>query len=333
MNILVTGGAGYIGSAVVSVLSERGYNVSIIDKSPPSDYLKSIAKCYTGYFHDKSLLNKIVSDSNGIDLVIHMAALISAPDSVKTPELYYSENLYNSMLLLDSCIELNIKKFIFSSSAAVYDYSKYSLEAGVPKISEDDTPLPTTPYGSSKLFFENILQDICHTKSIEAIALRYFNPIGASSRSLYGRKDFGLGVFGALLKTLLKKQDKFIIAGTDFNTPDGTGVRDYIHIEDLAEAHINAIENFQEAIKGHNGYNVFNIGSGVATSVKQLLALFEESSKAKLPFVNGDRREGDPPGGSGDISKAKKVLKWSPKRAIKEAVKDDLKWFEKIYKD
>lgn len=323
MKILVTGGTGYIGSHTAVELLNSGYEIVIIDnfsnsKSDVLDKIKLITnkdfKFYEGDVCNKDLLRKIFSE-NKIDAVIHFAGYKAVGESVKKPIMYYRNNIDSTLSLIEVMNEFNCKKIVFSSSATVYG-NPTTLPI------KEDFPLSTTnPYGSTKLMIENILRDLYISDNDWSIALlRYFNPIGAHVSGLIGENPKGIpnNLMPYIVKVANKELDELSIFGNDYDTPDGTGVRDYIHVVDLAKGHIKAIEK----ILKDKGIDAYNLGTGIGYSVLDLVTAFEKVNKIKVPYKITDRRPGDIASCYADSSYALEKLNWKAEKGIEEMCRD-----------
>lgn len=323
MKILVTGGTGYIGSHTAVELLNSGYEIVIIDnfsnsKSDVLDKIKLITnkdfKFYEGDVCNKDLLRKIFSE-NKIDAVIHFAGYKAVGESVKKPIMYYRNNIDSTLSLIEVMNEFNCKKIVFSSSATVYG-NPTTLPI------KEDFPLSTTnPYGSTKLMIENILRDLYISDNDWSIALlRYFNPIGAHISGLIGENPKGIpnNLMPYIVKVASKELDELSIFGNDYDTPDGTGVRDYIHVVDLAKGHIKAIEK----ILKDKGIDAYNLGTGIGYSVLDLVTTFERVNNIKVPYKITDRRPGDIASCYADSSYALEKLNWKAEKGIEEMCRD-----------
>lgn len=323
MKILVTGGTGYIGSHTAVELLNSGYEIVIIDnfsnsKSDVLDKIKLITnkdfKFYEGDVCNKDLLKKIFSE-NKIDAVIHFAGYKAVGESVKKPIMYYRNNIDSTLSLIEVMNEFNCKKIVFSSSATVYG-NPTTLPI------KEDFPLSTTnPYGSTKLMIENILRDLYISDNDWSIALlRYFNPIGAHISGLIGENPKGIpnNLMPYIVKVANKELDELSIFGNDYDTPDGTGVRDYIHVVDLAKGHIKAIEK----ILKDKGIDAYNLGTGIGYSVLDLVTTFERVNNIKVPYKITDRRPGDIASCYADSSYALEKLNWKAEKGIEEMCRD-----------
>ncbi|KKT30255.1 MAG: UDP-glucose-4-epimerase [Parcubacteria group bacterium GW2011_GWA1_44_13] len=325
--ILVTGGAGFIGSHICAELVAEGYDVIIVDnfinsKESVIERLEKITgkriPFYKVDIRDREALEKIFGE-HAIEAVIHCAGLKSVGESVKDPLLYYDNNVYGSVVLLQVMAKHNVKKIVFSSSACVY-----GTEASVP-YTETSSIKPVNPYGKSKLFVEEILRDLASSDPDWRVALlRYFNPIGAHSSGLIGEDPNGtpnnLLPYISQVATGLKPE--LLVFGNDYETPDGTGVRDYIHVVDLALGHTKALAWLDE----NTGVLTANLGTGKGVSVLELIEAFSRASGRPVPYQFVPRRAGDIASYYADISYAKKELGWHATHTIDEACEDVWRW-------
>jgi UDP-glucose 4-epimerase len=327
MNVLVTGGAGYIGSHVVVALFNAGHKVRIIDNLSSSDkqaldgiqeILKTNIPFIKGDVRDVDLVCKALMEYK-VDSVIHLAGLKSVGESLSDPLNYYQNNIAGLLSLLEAMKRAKVMRLVFSSSATVYGVPKYL------PIDEAHILSPINPYGRTKLQSEEILFDLSSSNpDWKIICLRYFNPVGAHQSGLIGENPVGRpnNIFPYLLDVILKKYDFFSIFGSDYKTTDGTGVRDYIHIEDLAEGHIAAL-NYLHLL---NGCDFFNLGTGTGCSVLELIAVFESIINTDIPIKLVERREGDVASCFAGVNKANEILGWKAKRKIEEMCLSGLKW-------
>lgn len=330
MKILVTGGLGYIGSHTVVELIKENYKVVIVDNLSNSDKevltkIKQITGIQVPFYNydctDYKALQEVFSNHQFAG-IIHFAGLKSVNESVLMPGKYYFNNVVSTIVLAKLAIKYNVNKFIFSSSATVYGEQKPPLTELMP-LGET-----INPYGETKKISERILTDFTiSNKDFNVILLRYFNPIGAHSSALIGERPIGKpnNLMPYLTQTAKGINEKLYVFGNDYPTPDGTGIRDYIHVVDLAIGHIKAL-NYN-----WSGVEVFNLGTGKGTSVLQLIKAFEAVNKIKVPFVITNRRPGDLAVSYANVYKAKQLLKWQAKYDIKQMVKDSWE-FEKRLK-
>jgi UDP-glucose 4-epimerase len=325
--ILVTGGSGYIGSHTVILLLEAGYDVVVVDNLSNSslESLRRVEKI-TGksvVFHrvdlrDRAKLNTVFKE-NVFAGVIHFAGLKAVGESTQIPLEYYEQNIYGTINLLKVMQQHNCHRIVFSSSATVY-----GDPASVP-ITEDFPTSATNPYGSSKLFVEQIMRDLAASDDKwHIVLLRYFNPVGAHESGLIGEDPKGIpnNLMPFISQVAVGKRDKLSVFGNDYPTIDGTGVRDYIHVVDLSDAHVKAIQK----IDALNGVSTFNLGTENGYSVLQMIEAFEKGSGKKIPYQIAERRPGDIAECWANASKAQKVLGWSATRGLKEMVADSWRW-------
>lgn len=327
MAVLVTGGAGYIGSHTSIELLENGYEVIIVDNLSNSDKIvidriKEITgkepKFYEIDTTDRERL-EVVFKENKIDSVIHFAALKAVGESVSMPLEYYSNNLINTLVVLDLMKKYDVKKFVFSSSATVYG------DPHTCPILEDFPLSVTNPYGRTKLMVEDMLRDICYAdKTIDVAILRYFNPIGAHKSGRIGEEPSGIpnNIMPYITKVAIGQLPHLNVFGDDYPTPDGTGVRDYIHVLDLASGHVKALEKLNE----NPGLVTYNLGTGKGYSVLELVNALKKASGREIPYKITSRREGDIASCYADPSKAEKELGWNTKYKIDEMCEDSWRW-------
>lgn len=327
MSILITGGAGYIGSHTSVELLKAGYDIVIADNFSNSkpEVLNRIEeltgkkfKFYEIDILDRDSLNKVFLE-NSIEAVIHFAGLKSVGESVAMPISYYYNNITGGLILAEVMAKHDVKKIVFSSSATVYGMNNVSPLT-------EDLPLSTTnPYGSTKLMIEQIFQDIYVSDKDWSIALlRYFNPIGAHESGRIGEDPKGTpnNIMPYITQVAVGKRDKLSIFGDDYDTHDGTGVRDYIHVVDLAKGHLKAVEK----IMGTKGIDAYNLGTGIGYSVLDLVKNFEEATGVKVPYVITKNRPGDIATCFSDPTKALKELGWKTEKTLKDMCKDSWRW-------
>ncbi|WP_439425052.1 UDP-glucose 4-epimerase GalE [Oenococcus alcoholitolerans] len=322
MNVLVTGGAGYIGSHTVDRLLAHGDKVTVIDnlwtghrKAVPEE-----VKFYENDVRDKAALKKIF-DENNFDAVVHFAALTQVGESMEKPLFYFDNNTYGVIALLEAMREHNVKKIVFSSSAATY---------GVPEhnpITEEDPQKPINPYGLTKLQMEQIMDWSDKAYGIKGVALRYFNVAGAKEDGSIGEDHRPEShMIPNILKAAQGKKDKITIFGDDYNTPDGTNVRDYVHVVDLADAHVLALEYLQK----NNRSNRFNLGTDTGMSNKQLIDAAKKVTGIDFKVEYGPRRAGDPDALVASPKKAEEVLGWKPKLSnVEDEIRTAWNWMTK----
>lgn len=328
MSILVTGGAGYIGSHTCVELLEAGYEVVVVDNlyNASPEALKRVEKItgksvtfYEADILDKEALNKIF-EAHEIEAVIHFAGYKAVGESVRKPIEYYYNNMTGTLVLCDVMRAHGVKNIVFSSSATVYgDPAQIPITENCPKGQ------PTNPYGWTKSMLEQVLTDI-HTSDPEwnVILLRYFNPIGAHKSGMIGEDPKGIpnNLLPYIAQVAVGKREMLGVFGNDYDTPDGTGVRDYIHVVDLAAGHVKAIEKLRE----NPGVEVYNLGTGNGYSVLQVVAAFEKACGHAIPYEIKARREGDIATCYCDPEKAKNELGWVAKYGIDEMCEDSWRW-------
>ena len=327
MSILITGGAGFIGSHTCVEMLNSGYDVVVVDNldnssSESLDRVEKITgkkvKFYKEDVRSREALRKIFTE-NSIEAVIHFAGLKAVGESVREPIMYYDNNLINTLVLLETMNEFGVKKIVFSSSATVYGVAtEMPLVEGMPLGA-------INPYGRTKLFIEHILTDLYAADKDWCVALlRYFNPIGAHKSGLIGEDPKGIpnNLMPYISQVAVGKLDKLHVFGNDYKTIDGTGVRDYIHVVDLALGHVKAIE----WVLKNTGCEPFNLGTGNGTSVLQLRDAFVKATGVDVPYVIDPRRPGDPDEVYANADKAKKVLGWTAKYGIEEMCEDTWRW-------
>ena len=324
MKILVTGGAGYIGRTVVSALEDRGHTPIILDSFVTGRREFVEGKIfYEGDIVDRDVLVQIFNDHPDISHCIHFAALIVVPDSVANPYGYYVENVSKSLQLFKYLNELGCQNIVFSSSASLYDVVKGF------KVTEDAPLKPSSPYARTKYMMEMVLQDFCAAYDMRGIALRYFNPIGADPLMRSGAHiQFPSHVLAKLLEAANHKDSIFNITGVEWPTRDGSGIRDYIHVWDLAQAHVLAIENFDKAFSQSKDtdYLVINLGTGNGVTVKELVSIFEGVLGRTVNKVESDARLGDVAGAFASCERANSLIGWEAQLSIEEAIRHALQW-------
>ncbi|WP_090791659.1 UDP-glucose 4-epimerase GalE [Pelagirhabdus alkalitolerans] len=321
MNILVTGGIGYIGSHTVVELINKGHHVIIVDNLSNSNIKTlNIIENLTNKkvpFYQKDVTDKQallnIFNNNKIDGVIHFAGLKAVGESVEKPLMYYQNNLMATITLTEVCSEYDVKKIVFSSSATVYGNQTSPMNETMKLLQT------TNPYGETKAMSERIFQDIAKADpQFSIVLLRYFNPVGAHSSGLLGENPSGTpnNLVPYMTKVAKGKLDRLFIYGNDYDTVDGTGIRDYIHVVDLAKGHVAAIENLTK------GLDIYNLGTGKGTSVLEMIDTFEKVNQIKIPYEIVERRPGDIATCYADVTKAEKELAWQAKLSVGEMLKD-----------
>lgn len=323
--ILVTGGAGFIGSHTCVELLEAGYDIIVVDnfsnsKPEALSRVKKITgkdfKFYEADLLDLDKLNAIFDENDDIDAVIHFAGLKAVGESVRMPLEYYHNNITGTLMLIDAMRKHGVKKIVFSSSATVY-----GVNNPVPYVETMPTNSSTNPYGYTKVMIEQILKDVCVSDNEWSVALlRYFNPIGAHKSGLIGEDPNGIpnNLFPYIAQVAVGKLEALGVFGNDYDTPDGTGVRDYIHVVDLAKGHLCAVKYVIE----HTGVEAVNLGTGKGSSVLDVLHAFEKACGRELPYVIKPRRDGDIAWCYSEPTKAKELFGWEAQFGIDEMCAD-----------
>jgi len=328
MKVLITGGAGYIGSTICSALEDSGHTPVILDSlvTGRKEFTKNRI-FYHADISDREAVAKVFAEHPDIYATIHCAALIVVPESVSMPYEYYRENVVKSMDFFMQLNELGHPRLVFSSSAAVYDVVPGFM------VTEESPLKPLSPYSRTKYMMEMVLKDFSHAYNIKGIALRYFNPIGADPQMRSGIHDKNPShVLGKLVEVALGKEPVFNITGTNWPTRDGTGIRDYIHVWDLASAHIKAVQRFDQIIEKaatpETPYAVINLGTGRGVTVREFVAAFEKVYGKTINKAETDPRPGDVAGAYANADKAWELLGWKAEMPIEQGIADALKWGE-----
>ena len=332
MKILVTGGTGYIGSHTSVVLLQKGYDVVIADnlcnsKRVVVDRIEELGGRKVSFYkcdlRDEPALREVFAKEK-IDAVIHFAGLKAVGESPTHPLTYYDNNLSSTLTLLRVMEDFGVKSIVFSSSATVYG------DKATPPLKED-VPLPmsaTNPYGFTKIMIEQILKDYCHAHAdFNAVLLRYFNPVGAHESGRIGEDPSGIpnNLAPYITQTLVGKRDKLHVFGNDYPTPDGTCIRDYIHVQDLAAGHVAAIKLFEN----HTcGIKIYNLGTGHGFSVLEVINAFSKAAGRQVPYEFVGRREGDLPESYADADKAYREMGWKAEKTLDDMCRDALHWQE-----
>ncbi len=303
--VLITGGAGYIGSHTALLMAQNGYQVIILDSLGYQQTLNAPwATFINDDFANQTTLSHIFSNYN-IQAVMHFAAFIEVNASIADPRIYYQNNVTKTCTLLQSMLEHKIHHFIFSSSCALYGIPEYT------PIDETHPKSPIMPYGSSKHMVETILHDFAHAYNLDFVSLRYFNAAGAQPEHNLGEQHQPETHIIPLLLRALRMQKPFKIFGTDYDTPDGTCIRDFLHVKDIAIAHYLALQHLEQG----NPSDCFNLGTGNGTSIKELIEAAQQTFGVKLHIVHDKRREGDPAILVANAQKAKHILNWQPQHS------------------
>lgn len=326
--ILVTGGAGYIGSHTTLALLDAGYEVVVVDNlcnSSPESLLRVARICgkapvfVQGDIRDRSLLDELFA-SYKICAVLHFAGLKAVGESVRQPLDYYENNVAGSVTLCQAMAQAGVFRLVFSSSATVY-----GEPAQMPILEDFPTGTPTNPYGRSKLMVEQLLQDLAYSDPRWNIALlRYFNPVGAHQSGLIGEDPNGIpnNLLPYVSQVAIGTLKQLSVFGDDYPTPDGTGIRDYIHVVDLAEGHLKALQ----AINQKTGVNIWNLGTGTGYSVLEMIRAFEQASEQPVPYQIVDRRQGDIAECWAGPAKAELELGWKAERGLQDMMTDTWRW-------
>ncbi len=325
MKVLVTGGAGYIGSTTAKALEQAGHTPVILDSllTGPLAFVRDRI-FYEGDIADRALVRRVVEEHPDLDATIHMAARIVVPESVEQPYEYYRDNVAKSLELFDELDRLGKPRVIFSSSASLYAL-KDDFE-----VTEQDPLDPTSPYARTKRMMEEVLQDMALATDLRAIILRYFNPIGSDpdlESGIYAKEPSH--VLGQLVMAARGQKDSFTITGTEHPTRDGTGIRDYIHVWDLARAHVRAVEQFDEVLAAAGAPSVvINIGTGAGVTVRELIASFERVFGQDVPVTEAPPRPGDAVGAFANVDRSAELLGWHSEQTLDDAISSALAWGE-----
>ena len=326
MKVLVTGGAGYIGSITAKALEQAGHTPVVLDSllTGPQAFVRDRI-FYEGDIADRALVARVVEEHPDIAATIHMAARIVVPESVQLPYEYYRDNVSKSLELFDQLEQLDKPRVLFSSSASLY--------ATTPdfEVREGDPLDPSSPYARTKRMMEEVLQDMAAATDLRAIILRYFNPIGSDpdlESGIYAKEPSH--VLGQLVMAARGQKDSFTITGTDHPTRDGTGLRDYIHVWDLARAHVRAVERFDDVIDSTDASSVVvNVGTGVGVTVRELVSAFERVFGQEVPVTEAAPRPGDAVGAFANVDRAHELLGWRSELSLDDALASALAWGEK----
>jgi UDP-glucose 4-epimerase len=330
MKALITGGAGYIGSSIASAMIDKGDTPIILDSLIKGKQEFAANRIfYHGDIADRALLARIFSEHPDIYCTIHCAALAVVSESVEQPYKYYRENVSKSLEFFQALIELGYPHLIFSSSASIYKATPPAFQV------QEESPLTAScPYAQTKIMTEQILADLCQASPLQAISLRYFNPIGADPKSRTGPYDKEpTHLLGSLVEVATGRRKVFELNGINWPTRDGSAIRDFIHVWDLASAHLLALEKFDEVIRNDNtggrSYSVINLGTENGVTVREFVAAFERVLGREIDKVETDPRPGDSAGAYASCAKAQKLLGWQAERTLEEGVADSLAWDSK----
>jgi UDP-glucose 4-epimerase len=326
VKILVTGGAGYIGSTTAKALEVAGHVPVVLDSllTGPQAFVRDRI-FYEGDIGDRALVRRIVDEHPDLDATIHMAARIVVPESVEKPYEYYRDNVAKSLELFDQLEQLGKPRVVFSSSGSLYAI-KDSFE-----VVEDDPLAPTSPYARTKWMIEQVLEDMAAATDLRAIMLRYFNPIGSDpdlETGIYAKEPSH--VLGRLVMAARGQIDGFTITGTDHPTRDGTGIRDYLHVWDLARAHVRAVERFDEVLATVGAPSVvINVGRGEGVTVRELVTAFERVIGHPLPVTEAPPRPGDAVGAFANVDRSHELLQWATELSLDEGIASALAWADR----
>ncbi|MBA4398592.1 MAG: UDP-glucose 4-epimerase GalE [Anaerolinea sp.] len=328
MKFLITGGAGYIGSTIASAMEDSGHTPVILDNlSVGKREFTRGRSFYQADIADQAALETIFRDHSDISAVIHCAALAVVPESVEKPYQYYRENVAKSLELFRTLNQLGCKRVLFSSSASIYDIVPGFM------VTEDSPLNPSSPYARTKFMMEMVLRDFCAAYGMRGIALRYFNPIGADPKMRSGiHVERPSHVLGKLVDVALGNLPYFELTGVDWPTRDGSGIRDYIHVWDLAAAHLAAVTNFdavfERAGNPSDNYLVINLGTGRGVTVREIVTAFENVFGKKVPLREMPPRPGDVAGAFANADTAGRLLGWEATSSIEQGIASALKWGE-----
>ncbi|MGC4110524.1 MAG: UDP-glucose 4-epimerase GalE [Nocardioides sp.] len=336
MKILVTGGAGYIGSVTAKALESAGHVPVILDSllTGPLAFVRDRI-FYEGDIGDRELIRRIVADHPDLDATIHMAARIVVPESVAQPYEYYRDNVAKSLELFDELVALGKPRVVFSSSGSLYAV-KSAAPGDAPdtdlfEVREEDALAPTSPYAATKWMIERVLADMAVATALRAVTLRYFNPIGSDpdlESGIYAKEPSH--VLGQLVMVATGQRDHFTVTGTDHPTRDGTGLRDYLHVWDLARAHVRAVERFDEILETAGTPSVvINVGRGDGVTVRELIAAFERVTGRPVPTTLAPPRPGDAVGAYANADRARELLDWQTELSLDEAIASALAWADR----
>jgi UDP-glucose 4-epimerase len=323
VKVLVTGGAGYIGSTTAKALEVAGHTPVILDSllTGPRAFVRDRV-FYEGDIADRALLRRVVDEHPDLDCTIHMAARIVVPESVEKPYEYYRDNVAKSLELFDELVAVGKPRVLFSSSASLYAMVEDF------EVTEDSPLEPPSPYARTKRMMETVLEDLAVATDLRAVILRYFNPIGSDpdlESGVYAREPSH--VLGQLVMAAQGLIPAFTITGTGHPTRDGTGIRDYVHVWDLAEAHVVAVERFDEVLASVAAPStIINVGTGSGVTVRELVAAFERVFGRPVPLREAPPRPGDAVGAFAGVDKARDVLGWTASLSLDDAIASALAW-------
>jgi len=336
--ILVVGGAGYIGSHTFVELLNSGYDAALIDNFSNADHnvIKRLAeltgieiRCYEGDCNERNFMDQVFLKERGLCGVIHFAAFKAVGESVRKPLKYYGNNIGSTLVLLETMVKHQVDRLVFSSSCTVYGQpDRLPVTEATPKKQAQ------SPYGNTKRICEEMIEDFVNSGApVKAIMLRYFNPIGAHPSALIGELPLGVpnNLVPFVTQTVAGIREKLTLFGDDYNTPDGTCIRDYIHVVDLAQAHVKALDHLS-ALAKTNHFDVINVGTGQGNSVMEVIKTFERVTGEKVNYEVGPRREGDVESIYANVDKAKKVLGWQSRLTLEDGLRDSWNWQKSLKK-
>ena len=324
MKVLIAGGAGFIGSTIASTLIDSGHQPIILDNlvTGRREFCAG-REFYEGDIADKALVDRIFKDHSDIAAVVHCAALIVVPDSVERPIHYYRENVSKTLEFVDQLIANGVERLIFSSSAAIYEPAEDLT------VDENSRINALSPYGQTKVVVERMLADISASSPLKVLSLRYFNPIGSDPKM---RTGLALASPSHALGKLIEAHRAnvpFRVTGVDYPTRDGSGIRDYVHVWDLAAAHLRALERFDELFAENPGHHmVLNLGTGTGTTVLELVDAFNQVVDRPVEVEKAPRRPGDSVGAYTRSARAEQLLGWRAEKSVTEGIADSLAWFD-----
>lgn len=323
--VLVTGGAGYIGSTICSALEDAGHHPVVLDSLVNGDDgMVGNRPFYRGDVSDPRVIAQIFADHPDLSCCIHCAALAIVPDSVARPLDYYSNNVSCTIDLVRSLLHHGCRKIVFSSSASVYDTNHGS------EVTETSATLPLSPYARTKLIMEMVLEDLARASGLKALSLRYFNPIGADPKMRSGqRQRVASQIMSVLVEVASGRRPAFHVTGTDWPTRDGTGVRDYVHVWDLARAHVAAVERIDDIFSDEGGSEIINLGTGSGVTVREFVDSFQRVIGRRIATIDTPPRPGDVAGAYASIAKAERLLGWRPELSLEDGIRHALEWSER----
>jgi UDP-glucose 4-epimerase len=323
VKVLIAGGAGYIGSTIASACLDAGITPVIIDNLETGRREFTADRIfYEGDIEDRGVIDEVFREHPDIYAVVLCAALINVPDSVMDPIAYYMDNVSKSLSLASHLIRNGCDRLIFSSSASIYGSGEMS------EVDEDSVIQPLSPYARTKAICESMFEDIANAESLRVLSLRYFNPIGADPKMRTGLQLPHPGhALGKMIEAM-EADTPFEITGTDYPTRDGTGIRDYVHVWDLADAHLLSLRRFDNILSSEKKYEAINLGTGCGTTVRELLDAFNQVMQTPVEAVEAIRRPGDTAGAYASNDKAKRLLGWKPNFSLVDGIRDSLRWSE-----